>query len=258
MANNLSMLLDRIELELGTKNLNLPEDLCKNKWAAPNGPLRLMTLPDFSELFPHKISVDISTAPKKNGWYILDEAVGIGPEINIIGVRDIDWDRFMSSEGSAYTGGYGMYLPAYDTYGADELMLDAANSTLSSAYGSATTVYVEFNEPNMIRLVSSLGVPVSRANYPYPIEIFVEHPINMCTIPVSQRKAFFDLAVCDVATFLYENLKYYEGVETVFANSDLKLDTIKTKADDRPNVYEMLKEAHVSAANKNQPLMIAI
>lgn len=259
MANNLSMLLDRIELELGTRGLNLPEEVKKNKWADSNGPLALMTLPDFSDLFPHKISVDISTAPMKNGWYILDEAVGIGPEIKIIGVRDIDWDRFMSAEGSAYGGGgYGLYLPACNEFGADDIMLSAASAILSSAYSSATTTYVVFNEPNMIRLESSLGVPVSRANYPYPIDIFVEHPMNLCTIPVSQRKAFFDLAVCDVAVFLYEFLKYYEGTEMIFANTDLKLDTIKTKADERPNVYEMLKEAHVSAANKNQPLMIAI
>lgn len=258
MANNLSMLLDRIEMKLGTEVLNLPDRIRKNKWAAPDGPLALMTLPDFSDLFPHKMSIDISTAPMKNGWYLLDEAVGIGPEIKIIGVKDIDWDKFMSSEGSSYTGGYGMYLPSYNVYGADDLMLNAASSTLASAYGSATTTYVVFKEPNMIRLESSLGVPVSRGSYPYPIDIFVEHPMNLCTIPVSQRKAFFDLAVCDVASFLYEYLKYYEGTEMIFANTDLKLDTIRSVADERSNVYEMLKEAHVSAANANQPMMIAI
>ena len=61
-----------------------------------------------------------------------------------------------------------------------------------------------------------------------------------------------------MARFLYENLKYYDGLETVYANIDLKMSDLENKASVRDDIVEKLDEAHVSAANKNQPLIFTV
>ena len=71
-------------------------------------------------------------------------------------------------------------------------------------------------------------------------------------------ETFEKLAEADVARFLYENLKYYDGLETVHATIDLKMSDLENKASTRDDIVEKLDEAHVSAANKYQPLIFAV
>ena len=66
------------------------------------------------------------------------------------------------------------------------------------------------------------------------------------------------LAEADVARFLYEELKYYDGLETVYANIDLKLGDLESKASARADIIAELKDSYVSAANSNQPLMFTV
>jgi hypothetical protein len=78
------------------------------------------------------------------------------------------------------------------------------------------------------------------------------------TIPPSQMETFEELAVSDVATFLYEQLKMYDNLETTFSNIDLKLASLEEKARQREQIKEKLENSYVSAANRNQPIMLTI
>ena len=78
------------------------------------------------------------------------------------------------------------------------------------------------------------------------------------TIPPTMMEMFEKLAEADVATFLFNQLKYYDGIETVHASIDLKLSELETKANTRDDIVEKLDEAHVSAANKKQPLIFVV
>ena len=71
-------------------------------------------------------------------------------------------------------------------------------------------------------------------------------------------ETFENLAQADVARFLYEGLKYFDGLETVYANLDIKLSDLETEAGKRDDIVEKLDEAHVTAANKNQPLILCV
>ena len=71
-------------------------------------------------------------------------------------------------------------------------------------------------------------------------------------------ETFEELAIADVASYLYENLKYYDGVETVFAGTDMKISDLQNKAERRQDIVDKLKESYVSPANKNQPIMYCI
>lgn len=259
MANNMSVLLNRIEITLGMRGINLPDEIAKNTWAEPDkGPIAIMTIPDFSQLYPAMITVSLDNAPTKNGYYLLDEAIGISDGTRIIGVRDINWEGYQNSGAAVLNSGYGMYTLYQDNYSVEDLMMQAATNNLMSAFSTANSIFIDFKEPNMIKLKSVTGAELSKYNMQYPIDVFIEHPLNLTTIPVSQMKAFTDLATSDVAHVLYEFLKYYDGTPTLFADVDLKLDTLKQFADNRDQIYQKLDDDHVSAANANQPLIFTI
>ena len=69
---------------------------------------------------------------------------------------------------------------------------------------------------------------------------------------------FERLAISDVATFLYEQLKMYDNLETTYSNIDLKLSSLEEKSRDRQQIIEYLESNYVSAANRNQPILLTI
>ena len=102
---------------------------------------------------------------------------------------------------------------------------------------------------------------VGRQSIPFrivPLDVFVEHPLNLMTISPTIMETFEALAIADVAKYLYEYLKYYDDLETVFASSNFKLDTLRDLASTREDVVRELKESYVSPTNKNQPIMYTI
>ena len=91
-----------------------------------------------------------------------------------------------------------------------------------------------------------------------PINLLVKHPRNLMTIPPTQMEIFEELATCDVAIFLFNNIKYFNNVETAFATTELNLDVIQDYANRRPDIVQTLRDSYVTAANRNQPIMLTI
>ena len=71
-------------------------------------------------------------------------------------------------------------------------------------------------------------------------------------------ETFESLAMCDIAGYLYNQLKFFEGLNTVFANIDLKLDSLREEYGKRDEVVNYIKESYVSASNMNQPMILCI
>lgn len=90
--NNMSALINKIERRLGTKPLNLPEEISKDKWA---NVVETDTLITFSRYLPRQWNymIDPKSHPKKDGYYLIDEEQ-IGPGVQILGIRDISWQDF--------------------------------------------------------------------------------------------------------------------------------------------------------------------
>ena len=118
-------------------------------------------------------------------------------------------------------------------------------------------IFIDFEPPNKIRLTSVYDTDVSKGLKSYPIDLFIKHSPNLMTIPPTMMETFESLAQADVAKFLYENLKYYE-IETIYANLDLKISDLESEAGKRDEIVEKLDEAHVTSANKNQPLILCV
>lgn len=249
--NQMTLLLNKIERRLGLKVLNLPEDLAKDKWCEI---IEEDTIPEFSRYFPYKITTIIDNTIMKDGFYFIDKCVPEG--VKILGVGDVDWNAYRCDP--RYDR-YGINFSTNDfissDYALEDIAFTQASADLMSLFNLG--IYLEFLPPNKIKLVSVNGAPVSRYR-PFPLEIFVEHPKSLMTISPTMMRSFEQLAISDVATFLYQNLKYYDGTDTVFSNIDLKLGTLEDWANKREDIVNALDEAHVSAANDGQHLIMTI
>lgn len=253
-ANRMNALLNKIERRLGTKPLNLPEEYSKDKWATEV--IACETLDTFSRFFPNSMHLVLDLSQRKrDGYYLMDEYIPDGVEI--IGVRDIDWSLFSrDSLRLQEAQGYGTYDFMTNNYGMDDIALLQMRADHMSLFNNQ--IFIDFKPPNMVKLSTVTGADVTVGMKSFPIEVFIKHAPNLMTIPPMMMETFEQLAEADVAKFLYENLKYYEGLETIYANMDLKLSDLNDKASKRDEIVEKLDEAHVSAANSKQPLMFTV
>jgi hypothetical protein len=71
-------------------------------------------------------------------------------------------------------------------------------------------------------------------------------------------ETFEALAQADVANFLQKNLRYVDGLETVYVNIDLKLGELEQEAGKRDNIIDEMKNSYVSAANDNIPYILTV
>lgn len=253
-SNRMSALLNKLERRLGTRQLKLPDYLAKDKWASDV--IENETLDTFSRYYPNsmRIQLDLSQR-KKDGYYLIDEYV---PEsVTILGVRDIDWGMFSKDSLRMQEAmGYGTYDFMTNGYGLDDIALLQMRADHMSLFNNQ--IFIDFLPPNRIKLSTVTGADITRGMSSFPIEILIKHASNLMTIPPTMMEIFEELAEADVAKFLYEELKYYDGLETVYANMDLKLQDLEGKASKRDEIVQRLDETHVSAANKNQPLIFTI
>ena len=250
--NRMEQLLNKIERRLGTKMLNLPKEIAKDSWAEV---IDEDTLSTFSRYFPNDILyfLDIDT-PKKNGWYLIDEEKINSAEI--IGVGDIDFS--VLSKTSIYGSVQYGYLDTIATsYGIDDVFRLQALSDLTSIFQN--NLYLEFKAPNMVRITDSINIDNIKSLRTVPIRLFTKHPKNLMTISQTQMETYEQLAICDVASYLYENLKLFDGLENVYANIDLKLQDLQEKASRREEIVQRLDDAHVTFANNpNQPMILTV
>lgn len=250
MANKMSALLDKIERRLGTRPLNLPEHLRKENWVKV---IEEDTLPTFSRYFPDKIKTFVDGRNYKNGYYYIDEHVTENYEI--LGVRDLDWKSF-ARDGAAQQTIWGYYDIIGSGYGLDDVALLTMRADCTSLFNNG--IYPVYIKPNMIRLETVSGIRYDRVQMGFPIELYVQHLPNLMTISPTQMETFEQLAIADVATFLYNELKYFQDLETVFATVNIRLENLEEKANRRDDIVEKLENSYVTAANKNMPIMFTV
>ena len=252
MANEMTKLLNKIERRLGTQALNLPDNLKKNRWATDV--ICNETLDTFSRYFPNKIEYTLSPENRRGDYWLIDETTCSSNVI--LGVGDIDWHKWSSKFPGLTYGGvntYDMMANSVDfqTY-ADIQMLADHTSAFSNG------IYLDWIPPNKIKMNIVISASFLTNFQRIPIFIFVKHADNLKTIPPTQMEWFERLATDDVASFLFEQLKMFDNLETVYANVDLKLSSLEEKARDRQQVIEYFESNYVSAANRNQPIMFTI
>nr|DAK74462.1 MAG TPA: hypothetical protein [Caudoviricetes sp.] len=251
--NNISKLIDKIERRLGLLALtpHLPDSMNKNVWGDIIKEDSLLT---YSRYLPRKFSFKVTddSAPYKDGWYYLNEDL-VG-ETTILGVGDIDWQTFnQNSAGLAY--GYGAMDSGLSMNFTYQDIIDMKNKVdYSSLF--CNQVIPEFSPPNKIRLVAVGNQNVRLRNF--NIILYLKHLDSLVSIPPTAMEKFEQLCQADIAAFLSSNLKYWDGIETVFATIDLKLSYLENEASKRDNVIDYLEQSYISAGNRAIPLMMTV
>lgn len=260
LSNKMSDLLDKLEDRLGLILLtpHLPKQLGKEKWAKV---IEKDTMVTFSRYYYHQIRflVDSTTCNirKEHGittYYIKDEEL---QGLVLLGVRDIDWSDFSSDNTSvSQSSGYGYYSPDYlgcpqctfETMIGYQMIAD-----MQSLYNRG--IYIEFSYPNKLQLRGSGNVDINLKKF--VIDLLVQHP-NLNTISPTKMETFESLAQADIANFLWKNLRYFDGLERVYINIDLKLSELEAEAGKRDQIIEEIKQSYVSASNDNIPYIITV
>ena len=250
-TNRMSTLLNKIERRLGTKMLKLPDEINKDSWVQV---IEEDTIPTFSRYFPYGITTIIDHTCMKDGFYFLDKYVPDGA--TILGVKDIDWQAYRCDP---RFDRYGINFATFDFISRDYSVDDVAFSQMGADFLSLFNlgIYIEFLPPNKIRLVSVNGSPVSRFR-DFPLRIYINHPINLMTISPTQMEVFEKLATSDVATMLYNTLKFYDDTDTVYMQLNLRLDIINEWHNKRDDIVRELDDAHTTTANEYQSLIMTV
>ena len=256
-SNRMVKLLNKIERRLGTKPLNLPDEYNKDSWA--NEVIANETLDTFSRFFPNTLTVHVGQEVKKSrgrdGWYVIDENLLDG--IEVIGVRDINWQTFsQDSIAQQLAGGYGLYSALPTDYNVDDVMMIQARADMQSIFNNP--IICEYKPPNLVKISGVYSQDLTNGLRGFPVTLHIKHALNLMTITPTKMETFEALAESDVARYVYEYLKYFEGAEHPNINIDLKLSELEGKASKREEIVQQLEEAHVSFANEGQPMIWAI
>lgn len=259
MANDMTSLINKIERRLGLIPLvpHLPAQFNKETWADI---ILEDTMVTFSRYFPNKIRfvLDDNTCNKtiedgKIVYYIKEEMLG---KAKLLGAIDIDWqDTSGDNLSIGQTAGYGYYVPNHggleDTLNSFIGYQNAAD--VASLYNN--NIFVDFIYPNKIIISKAGNLNINLKSV--VVNLLVEHN-TLATISPTKMETFEALATADVANFLYMNLRYYDNLETVYLNIDLKLNELEQAASKRENIIDEIKNSYVSASNDNIPYIMTV
>lgn len=251
LANDMTALLNKVENRLGLRPLtpHLPEGLRKEDWAEVVMTDSIVT---FSRYFPNQFKMvinDQTCDKKKEGnvmWYYIKDEILQG--CKLLGLKDIDWTDTSAANSSLTNGSIGTYYypsgsPCIEGTFESILALQFAADT-ASLYNRG--IYIDFQYPNRFCL-KGLG----NTNYDlnsFVVVLLVEHR-SLSTISPTKMNLFENLCQADIAKFLYMNLRYYDGLDTVYINIDLKLSELQDEASKRDTYIDQMNDSWVSMSN---------
>lgn len=260
LANDMTLLLNKIQrrLGLGVLEPRLPEFLQKPHWAEV---VQEDTLVTFSRYFPNKFRLIVSddtVDKKKEGnrvWYYIKDEILCGNKL--LGVRDIDWTDSSANNNSMTNGSIGTYYYPVGMACPEATFNDILGLQMYADFSSLYNrgILIEFEYPNRFCLKG-----LANTNYDlssFVVDLLVQHS-SLSTISPTMMEVFEKLATSDVAIFLYNELRYFDNLETIYMNIDLKLDVLQDYAQKRDQVVEELQNSYVSASNWNQPMIMTV
>ena len=251
--NSMTDLLDKIENRLGMVMIPLPEKISKPHW---DKIIIRDSLTTYSRYYPHKMTVYVDTRMKtKGGWYIVNHFLPKG--VKLISIGDIDWGQFGHYAGGEQSMGYGAYDFLANNFTLDDVGLMQMRADHISIFNN--TIFVKVERPNKVRFQTINNRDITRYLTVIPLEVTVKHFSDLSTMSTGMMEEFEHLACCDVAIYLYNQLKFFDQLPTVFgANVDLKLDALQDWSNQRESIVDKLASNSVSAGNVNQRFILSV
>jgi hypothetical protein len=197
---------------------------------------------------------ELNEGNKKGNHWLIDE--DICSSVEIIGAGDIDWRTWSRTyPGLNYQGvnNFDMSTAGYDFETVCDVQM-LADHLSSFSLG----IYVTYEAPNRLYLNASINVAFMPMFQKVPIFLYVTHAKNLSTIRPSMLNTFTDLAEADVCNYILNKIDMYNNMETAYSTIDLNLASIEEWARQREQIVQKLETSYVSAANRNQPIMLTI
>ena len=236
-------LVNRIEDRIGLKLVNLPSAIAKPYWPTI---IKRDTLKTFSIFFPHKTTIYIDTRKRnKAGWYLVTDFMTKGQ--TLISIGDVNWAQFSHYATGELSAGVGIYDYVGNNFSLDDVGLLQMRADHTSVF--CNTIFRLVERPNRVRFQTVNNRDITRFISIIPLDIMVKNYDDLSTISPGMSEEFDDLACCDIALFLYNQLKFFDGIETVFTNVDLHMDELRDWAGKRADVVQKLRDNNVSAAS---------
>ena len=255
LLNSMTDLINRIEDRIGLRMVNLPSAIDKHYWPTI---IKRDTLKTFSIFFPHKTTVYIDTRnPKyrtRSGWYLVTDFMTKGQ--TLISIGDISWSQFSHYACGEMSLGLGVYDYVGNNFSLDDVGLLQMRADHTSVFQNS--IFVVTERPNRVRFQTVNNRDITRYISVIPLDIMVKNYDDLSTISPGMSEDFDDLACCDIALFLYNQLKFFDGIETVFTNVDLHMDELRDWMGRRPDVVQKLRDNNVSAGNKAYNFMACV
>lgn len=232
---NLSALVTRIKISCGLYSLSLP---FKDPDEVITETIKNITLRTFSTYCPCIENVrydlwDLKRLEKQANYevYLLPD---IFVERELMYVRDVHYDE-STMRGIGYWGGD---IPILNGGVFGEAIL--SNASMRAANMIMPKLTFHYEHPRKVVLFNVLS------SQRLVFELALMHDKSLATITPTMEESFFNLAVLDVKSMLYETLKQYNEIQTAFGNVNLKIDewgqaaeARKALLDEWENVYHM-------------------
>lgn len=192
------------------------------------------TIPTYSIFFPQEIKATITESdriPGSNNTFYIDER-HIGSNVNIVDIEMI--------HGTYNPMSTAMFRPR----GIQDVMNLQMHLDLTSAIGDP--VAYKYLPPNKIEI---LGGRVMLGTF--YADLLVTHNKKLTSIRPSQIDSFTKLALLDLKSFLYQNLKHFDQMETSFGTINLKIDDWANAESEKDELISLWKEKYLADRSRS-------
>lgn len=217
MAMNPTMVLQSIEKNLGATIQVL--ELDTNEIMSI---IEQETIPTFSKYYPYFTKVTIKPDRDKVPHRIC--TYYIRTDFEILGVSKLLVENYMGGTG----------LPIVAPYFANPVDRQIVADTTSMYYQPFTC---DFEAPNIVSIF-----PKTHFFGDFMLEIKVNHPSHMATIPLSMRDEFLEMALYDVRIALYPIRDRFKSINTTFGSIELFMDKLESAYDDKKQLLEKWRQ----------------
>lgn len=231
---NISQLMTRLKMDLGIYVVPLPFE---NSEKALNDVITTKTLPVFSQFVPRRWEEDLSINDLKQIDATVDVSTYELPKhlffTSIISIMRCEPINTMFN--GAYYSGTPILSGTTDLF--EDMLLGSATYDVMSAI--APPFSYDFIRPNKLRIYNMTC-------YLDKIRLIIgyQHADNLSTIPVDAEQSFYDLALLDMKIFLYNNLKYYDEINTAYGNIKLRIEDWSNAESQREDLLQKWSEVY--------------
>ena len=235
---NVSEILTMVKMDIGIYAVPLPFENPDNVLFDV---IKMKSLRTFSNLFPHQVEfvmdlndLEVLRESCDEKSYILPNLFGDRPIISVLKV-----DPYNNLYNGNYFGGNPIITNSASLY--QDAMLGMAGYDLLSTIAPPFTF--KFTAPSTLTLYN-IGSFADKIK----IRLAYAHAENLSTIKPTMEESFYELVKLDIKAFLYNNLKFYNNIQTSFATINLMIDEWSGAEQERKELVEKwTDEYHLEA-----------